>query len=370
MLDAMRPALLLLILGSYVYAQQSDPTQLLNTALQEQQRGDYPSAIRDYRHVLELRPDIVVAKVNLGAALSDTGKYEEAIALFQEALSSVPDKNPVRMNLALAYFRKGDLAPAHEQLAAVHQEDPRDQKATWLLANIDLRMGNAAEALTLLEPLDAANANNMEFQYSYGTALISAGREKEGVLRVQRVAEATSHANAYMLAGSTLLRMNQPAFARQDLERALQLDPKLPGILTLVGIAQDKTGDAAAAEPTLREALQVNPDDFDANLTLGAILYKRRALEEARRYLQRALKLRPKDQTARYEWAMLNIANGEYATAVDFLAQLSHDYPDWLEPHIALSTAYYKLHRVEDGERERKIVERLTEQQSTQKNSN
>src|SRR5215471_4421259 len=184
MLEEMRPAILLLILGSYVYAQQSDPTQLLNTALQEQQRGDYTSAIRDYRHVLKLRPDIVVAKVNLGAALSDTGKYDEAIALFKEALSSVPDKNPVRMNLSLAYFRKGDLAPAHEQLATVHQEDPNDQKATWLLANIDLRMGNAAEALTLLEPLDAANANNMEFQYSYGTALISTGHEKEGVLRV------------------------------------------------------------------------------------------------------------------------------------------------------------------------------------------
>jgi Flp pilus assembly protein TadD len=39
---------------------------------------------------------------------------------------------------------------------------------------------------------------------------------------------------------------------------------------------------AAAAEPAFREAVKLNPDDFDANLYLGAILYKQRHLPEAK----------------------------------------------------------------------------------------
>ena len=46
-----------------------------------------------------------------------------------------------------------------------------------------------------------------------------------------------------------------------------------------------------------REALKTNPDDFDANLYLGMILYKRRDIDEARGYLDRALRLKPTDSS-------------------------------------------------------------------------
>ena len=363
----MRRTVLLLVLIPRMFAQHADLTELLRAAVEKQQRGDYASAIRDYRYILKMRPEMVEAKIDLGAALSDTGKYDEAIVLFKEALVSVPDKKPVQMNLALAYFRRGDMMHAREQLAEVHQKHPEDEKATRLLADLDLRTGKSAEAVALLEPLDADNKNNMEFQFAYGTALIASGRTKEGVLRVQKVAEIENRPDAYFLAGSTLLRLDEFEIAREDLERALRLDPKLPRILTLVGIARDKNGDAASAEPTLRDAVKDNPDDFDANLTLGAILSKRRAVAEAEHYLGHALELRPNDQTARYEWGMLKIASEQYGPAADVLAPLSREYPDWLAPHLALSTVYYKLHRPEDIERERRIVERITaEQQAKQ----
>ena len=39
--------------------------------------------------------------------------------------------------------------------------------------------------------------------------------------------------------------------------------------------------------------------------------------------------------------------------------------PNWLEPHIELANVYYRLHRPEDGAKEREIVGRLTAQQQT-----
>ena len=94
------------LLGSIALAQQANPDQLLSQAIAEQQRGDYQSAIRDYRKVLDLRPKAVEAKVNLGVALAHIGDFDGAIAMYRSALPSVTQKNDVLRNLAFAYLQK------------------------------------------------------------------------------------------------------------------------------------------------------------------------------------------------------------------------------------------------------------------------
>ena len=147
------------------------------------------------------------------------------------------------------------------------------------------------------------------------------------------------------------------------MDAALQLDPKLPGIYTLAGTARDKTGAVKEAEEAFREALKLNPNDFDANLYLGAILYKRRDLAEAKPYLDHALQLSPSSSMARYESAMYKSTSGNYEAAAQDLEKLTKDDPTWIEPHIELASLYYRLHRPEDGRKEREIVDRLTAEQ-------
>ena len=360
----MRIAVVALLLSlAPVLAQQEDPDQLLKTAIDEQQHGDYQAAIRDYRHVLAVRPDLIEAKANLGAALAHVGQFDEAISIYQSVLRSISYKNPILLNLGLAYYKKGDFESAREQLETLHNSEPKDVRVAILLGDSDLRLHKPEETVAVLGPLEGANAQNMDFQYVYGSALIGVGRRREGVPRVERAAQAVNSGDAYLLAGATLLQMNDYENARRDLEAALRIDTKLPNIYTLVGTARDKTGDAKDAEPAFREALKVNPEDFDANLYLGAILYKRRDLDEAKGYLDHALKIRPADFVARYESAMLKSTSGQYEAAAQQLESLVKDDPNWLDPHVELASLYYRLHRPQDGARERAVVDRLTAEQ-------
>jgi tetratricopeptide (TPR) repeat protein len=344
-------------------AQQPDPDQLLKSAIDAQQHGDYPTAIREYRKLLELRPNLVEAKVNLGAALVHVGDFDGAIAMYRSALPSVGQKNAVLLNLALAYYKKGDYAHAAEQFETLHTAQPNDVRIAILLGDTDVRLGKADNAVALLEPMESGNAQNLDFEYAYGSALIKAGKRRDGVARMEKVATAGHSADAYLLAGSTLLDLNEFEAARRDLDAALALDPKLPRVYTLAGMARDKTGDTKDAETAFREALKANPDDFDANLYLGAILYKRRDLDEAKPYLDRALRLDPKSSMARYEVAMFESTSGQYDAAAQDLEKLVKDDPTWLEPHEELATLYYKLHRPADGAKEREIVEKLAAEQ-------
>lgn len=362
MLVAMRLLLILVFLATASAAQQRDPDRLLSDAIQAQQRGDYQSAITGYRELLQLRPDNVEAKVNLGAALAHVGQFDEAITMYRSALPSLTDKKMVLLNLGLAYYKKGDLASAREQFTALHQLAPGNVQAAILLADTQIKLGDAESAVAMLEPLEKGNARNADFDYELGVATIKSGRARDGVPRLEKAGELGS-GDAYMLAGGTLLDLNQFEQARQDLEKALQLAPTLPGLHSLVGMARDKTGDQKEAEPAFRQALQENPDDFEANLYLGALLYKQRHLEEAKTYLEHAVKLKPNDTMARYESAMLKSTSGEYEAAAKELEDVVKDNPEWLEPHVELASLYYKLHRPSDGAKERAIVDKLTAEQ-------
>jgi len=344
-------------------AQQLSADQLLSRAIAEQEKGDLQAAIRDYREVLKLRPEAAGAKVNLGAALARVGQFDEAIALYESALPSLSFKNPVLLNLGLAYYKKGDFANARKQFWTLHNMQPADVRVATLLGDTDLRLGKPQDAADLLLPLEARNSQNLDFQYVLGSALIRVGRRREGVAHIEKEAAGNNNADSYLLAGATLLDMNEFESARRDLEAALRLNPKLPNIYTLVGKVRDKTGDTAQAETAFREALRVNADDFEANLYLGAILYKQRENDEARTYLDRALKLRPSDSMAQYESAMLESNEGRFEAAAQQLEQVIKKDPQWLEPHVALATLYYKIHRPDDGAREREVVERLTAEQ-------
>ena len=359
----MRLILVLLLSGTVSLAQQQDPDQLLNDAIQAQQGGNYQLAITEYREFLKLRPDNVVAKLYLGAALAHVGQFDEAISVYQSALPSLKDKNPVRLNLGLAYYKKGDLRNAREQFGALHQAQPNNVQAAILLADTEIKLGDAESAAGMLEPLENANSRNPDFDYVFGLAMIKSGHRRDGIPRLEKAAELGHSGDAYMLAGATLLDINEFDQARHDLETALQFAPKLTGLHTLVGIARDKTGDQKEAEPAFRQAVQENPDDFEANLYLGALLYKQRHMDEAKIYLDHAVKLKPADVMARYESAMLKSTSGDYEEAAKELEGVVKDNPDWLEPHVELTSLYYKLHRPADGAKERAIVEKLTAEQ-------
>jgi tetratricopeptide (TPR) repeat protein len=345
-------------------AQSPNPDQLYDSAVQAQLRGDFETAIQDYRNVLKVRPQMVEARVNLGAALAHVGQFDAAIAEYRAALPLMDDKTGVIFNIGLAYFKKGDWKDARDQFEPLAKAQPEDVRIAILLGDAEVKLGDGKAAVDLLTPLEPANAQNPDFDFVFASALIKVGKLREGAQRAEKAAEVGNGADAYALAGSALLQVNEYEKARHDLDTAIQLDPKLPAtIYSMDGEARDKTGEPEAAEPIFREALKLDPNNFEANLYLGAILYKRRQMDDARPFLEHALSLNPKSSMARYEVAMLKSTDGQIDEAAQELEKLVKDDPQWLEPHVELATLYYKLHRPADGARERQIVDRITAEQ-------
>jgi tetratricopeptide (TPR) repeat protein len=81
--------------------------------------------------------------------------------------------------------------------------------------------------------------------------------------------------------------------------------------------------------------------------------------DEAQAYLQRAVTIRPKDLTARKLYASLQLQRGKNEEAAALFEALIEDEPGLIEAHVQLATAYNRLGRRDDAERERQIVDKL-----------
>ena len=123
-----------------------------------------------------------------------------------------------------------------------------------------------------------------------------------------------------------------------------------------------EAGNPDLARRQFEAELSRNPLDFDANLYMGLLLKSEQDYDGALRHLTRALGVRPGDLRTRNQIASVALARRDNATATDMLEAIVKEAPSFIEAHVALATAYYRLQRKADADRERAIVERLNQE--------
>ena len=354
--------LLILLVAVPAWAQTQDARdfeRLFVRALELQQAGDLLGAIDTYKAALTIIPDRADALSNLGAAYVRLGQYDDGIKQYEAALKSDQTSNAARLNLALAYYKSARPNQAIPQLKRVVASDPEAKSAYLVLADCYLQTGQDQEVVALLKPREQMFGNDLAYAYLLGNALLHNGDAADGQKYIDRIFGAGESGEAHLLMGVAHLgRQDYPA-AKTELERAVHLNPRLSTAHSLYGRSLLALGEQAAAERAFREELDSNVNDFEANLQLGNMRKGVQKFDDAARYLERATTIRPKDLTARKLLASLRLQTGKVEEAVTMLEAIVGDAPDLIEAHVQLATAYNRLKRKDDADRERAIVDRL-----------
>lgn len=338
---------------------QPAPEQILRQAITEHQSGDLAAAIRDYRAYLKLRPDAVDARSNLGAALSRSGRYAEAIVEYREALKRSPKNPPIWLNMALAYYKSGQISRAADELAGIHALQPENKQVTLLLADCWLRQGSDARVIEILTPLEQKDTGDLAVAYMMGTALLRAKEMDRGQRIIDRILRQGDSAEARLLLGTAKLNALEYTAAIADLQRASELNPKLPDVYSYLGRAHMDSGHMASARTAFEKELEQNPNDFESNLNLAVLLKQSEEYDRALKLLDRALLVRPGDLGALYQVGAIQLAANQLEKARVTLEGILKQAPKFTEAHISLAAVYYRLKRKVDGDRERAIVQKL-----------
>jgi Flp pilus assembly protein TadD len=354
-------ALAALLLAGKASAQTAgkEPDELLAKAVALHQSGDTLGAIHYYTAVLEKQPARIEALSNLGAAYMKLGRFDEAIAQYRKALAVQPEAVGVRLNLGLAFYKSDRAAAAAPEFEAVLKVAPMHPAATLLLADCRLRAGEMQQVIDLLSPLEAELGSDRLFAYLLGTALIESDQVERGQRVIDRLFAAGDSAEGRLLLGVQYLRQGQPLKAVPEIEKAVQMNPQLPGVHALYARALRMNHDNAGAAAEYKKELEKNPNDFESNLWLGILRTEADQLEEATQYLKRAARLRPGDPSVAYGLGRVHLAAGRLEEARKALEGLVDQAPAYQQGHVLLATVYYRLNLREKGDEQRAIVETL-----------
>lgn len=103
----------------------------------------YADAVVEFRKAVAEKPDSVVARINLGAALTQVGDLDGAAEQFKEAIRIEPEKGNAHYNLAVILVRQNRHDEAIKHLQAALKANPNDTAARNLLAQELLKTKSA-----------------------------------------------------------------------------------------------------------------------------------------------------------------------------------------------------------------------------------
>jgi tetratricopeptide (TPR) repeat protein len=270
------------------------PHMHINLGIALQETGRIEEAIAHYREATRLAPDFVQGLNNLGNALEVQGRSDEAIAHYRRALALEPDFAKARANLGRVLVAAGDTAGAVEHLEIAVRLAP-DHHLAWERLGFALASrGRPAEAIIAHRRALSLQPDFPEAHNNLGIALQATGRFDEAVEHFRRaLALRPDFASAHNNLGIELQRRGDVDGAVRHYREALRSDPGNAKAHNNLAIALQLQGDPEGAVREYREALRLDPGYVDAEYNLGLLRQAQGRLDEAIGHYRRTLVLRP-----------------------------------------------------------------------------
>jgi tetratricopeptide (TPR) repeat protein len=352
-------ALLLAMLSSPLLSQapskpQGEAAEHARLAQQylSEQRPDL--AIPELEALVSLQPRSLDAQANLGVLLFFQGQYEKAEPHLRAALELQPNLTKIQALLGMAEKRTGQTESARGRLEAAFpkvEEAKLKVQIGMELLELYTASQNLAKASSVVNAMRQSDPANPAVLY----AAYRVYSDLAGEAMLSLALAAPDSAQMHQVMAHEEARQGNNAGALEQFQKALAIDPKLPGIhfemAELMSLSEDPKV-KAQAESEYKAALLENSQDEKADTKLGDLSSRRGDTPQALQYYSTALHLQPEDAEANFGMAKLLIAKDDQAKALPILEHAVQLEPTNAAAHFRLSTLYREMGRTADAQRE------------------
>jgi len=335
-----KPALLLLLLGSFTFAssaalQQKTPQQpaakrparagvedpqqaLLAQAEEAIEKKDFQRAVDALQKYLVEKPDDAYARFQIGFAYDRMAKYDEAEAEYRRAIALDPKLAAAYQNLG-AILVKMKPEEARRLLATAAQLQPENAEVTFLQGIAEEGLDRPEQAIEFYRRAARARPDNFHFRLGYARKLLERGR---------------------------------PGDAEPEFRAAIAMNQDSPdaqrGLADCL-LAQQKPAEALLP---LRKYLTLEPSDGASRVQFAWLLFDGEKFEEAEAELNRAQAQGVASPAAMKLRASLLIHQHRYDDAIAAAAKIVEAAPADVEWHARLGRLYLEKRDFPAAERE------------------
>jgi tetratricopeptide (TPR) repeat protein len=327
----------------------------LRKAAEYLQAKDPNSAVKEFGAVLALDPNNAEAYANLGVIAFFQRDYQKASQYFRKALAIDPSLAKPQALLGISQKRLGDpSAPAllEKSFQKLKDKQLRLQVGMELATLYDQQGDPGATACVMrsLVDLDPDNVDVLFMAQRVYSELADDTLNKLAVL-------APGSARMQQVIAERLVNGGDLQGAIEHYRKALQIDPRLPGVHFELGeaILQSSPVDAgtqAEAQKEFEASIGIDGDTAKTECEFGSMALSQSHLDQAFEHYQRAYQLNPNEVQAQMGLAKLLMMQEKPQEAIKYLRMAVQSDPLNGTAHYQLGTAYRRLQMMDMADKE------------------
>ncbi len=283
--------------------------------------GEMTKAREYLEKAVKQAPDDKQLRKMLLELLVSTESYEDAIKLCQSVLEVVPDDGETLFTMALIYLQQNQVDKAENALEKLLNDPDWEGRASFYLGKLQVDQQRPDKALKWFE---RAEANGVGFEADLAIVSLLLSQKEldaaEAQIKKMDVKYLDQHLRVLMMKAELYNQWGKYAEAFDELTLALKDAPDNRDVLYARALVAERLDKLEVVESDLQKILAQNPDDVGALNALGYTLADRtQRYDEAERYLEKALQLKPDEAVIIDSYGWLQFKQGKYEQALEYL---------------------------------------------------
>ena len=302
--------------------------------------------------------------IEQGESLLSAGKVDAAIGVLTAISRSESNETRINHLLGLAYYQKADYARAVEHFSFATKRAPEGSQQyrqdVQMLGLSHYLLGHIKEAIPYLEQVKSWAPENVEMAYTLGISYIQThdlDKAREAFARMYSVSP--SSASAYLINAQMMIRQQFEEFAEKELQKALEIDPKLPQANFLLGELAVYRADLERGVALLQKEIAINPGFAMAYYMLGEAYSRQLKWDAAVGPLQKSIWLNPFFSGPYIVLGKVYLKKGEMANAESMLRRALRMDPNNFSGHHLLAQVLQQSNRAEEAKKEFELADKL-----------
>ena len=317
--------------------------------------NDLETAGAEYGAVLRLDPKNAEAHTNLGVIAFSRGDCQTAAANFRDVLSAAPSLAKAQALLGLCLARSGDPAAASwlEKSFPNLTEPKLRMLAGMQLIGIYERRGELDRAAPVVAALVDIDPDDVNLLYTAQRIYSELAEDTLNKLTII----APGSARMQQVIAEHLVNGGDLNGAMEHFRKALEIDPRLPGVRfelseAILESAPSDVASQTAAESELQDAIANDGDSPGIECALGRIARLRSNADQAYLHYNKAYQLDPGEVEAQMGLARVLMDKEKPQEALPYLRATIAADPLNGEAHYRLGTAYRMLQMPDEAQKE------------------
>lgn len=225
-------------------------------------KGEYAESATEFLEAIAIEPKKAAAYNNLGLSLELMGEREDASRQYRKAIELSPEQSISRVNLAYLLCAEGDYSSAQDQIDRSSQDASRPLLTEFLSGLIAFKNGDIEQALKFWGSIENSNKNNYALQNNLGAIMQSRGQDEDAERFYNAALKAKPNDRAVMRNLLELYYKNGMAEKSVEiLNKMAELEIMDPQDMARLANLYLKQGQRDLAAKWWKRTLEVDPDN-------------------------------------------------------------------------------------------------------------